>query len=121
MRPGAPEPFQWPSALEVNQRLHVAEAVAKYRQCASESRSLLRVVPGPGAEAAAGFQKFVNYLVERQRAGLVRLPPVGARARSLYLLVPDDEALQEMRLGAAALGPDPGALQLVVLLVSGPH
>jgi hypothetical protein len=46
----------------------------------------------------------------------------GGRQRTLYLLVPEEGALREMRLGPAALGlgPDQGQLQLVALVVGGP-
>eukprot|EP00899_Mesostigma_viride_P026941 jgi/Mesvir1/7431/Mv19212-RA.1 len=92
------EPVGWPSVLDVIMRADLTHVLTNvFKGTPAQQRSLLRLTAEEGESNHTQFIKFIEYLVQRQRAGVVKLPPVpGALApaapsksgRMLYLLPP---------------------------------
>jgi hypothetical protein len=108
---GAAEPAGWPPALNMTSRSPYELLAQLYQQLAPGER-YVRLLRPAGEGQAAAFAAFVEYLVQRRRAGVVALPdgPGGGR-RTLYLAPPVAEVLQLLQLR----GGPPDALYAVVV------
>jgi hypothetical protein len=100
-QPGsAPEPRHWPDALHINHRTKVSEALDQYVVAAPHLRAVRVLVPqeSPAGNVQA-IQHFVQYLTNKNRAGMVKLPAAhGLAPRAVYLIVPEPEVCQTLQV-----------------------
>lgn len=96
----ASEPHAWPSALHINHRISVEDALEHYAAAAPHARAVRVLLPqeSPAGNVQA-IQTFVQYLTSKGRAGMVKLPAAnGASPRSLYLIVPRPHVCQSLQV-----------------------
>lgn len=103
------EPQGWPDVLDVRLRVDLNIAIKLEGEC-----SLLYLSAGDTSADREGLVKFIRYLTERRRAGVVQLKDGGgdrSRDRTLYLIPPTDLVAQS--LGISSVPKD----SLIVLVV----
>lgn len=91
------------------------EMLAPLLQQVAPADRCVRVLRRSDEGQAAAFKSFIDYLVQRKRAGVVNLPEGGGGKRTLYLVPPVPQALEQLQLRAV-----PGdVLYALVVLSSG--
>ncbi|WIA21210.1 hypothetical protein OEZ85_000455 [Tetradesmus obliquus] len=103
MLTSAPEPRGWPDALHVNFRICVGDALEQYAASAPDARAVRLLLPlSPDGGDATALQSFINYLNGKDRAGMVKLPPLrehGLGPRAVYLIPPKPGVCQQLQVG----------------------
>ncbi|WIA41509.1 hypothetical protein OEZ86_008880 [Tetradesmus obliquus] len=103
MLTSAPEPRGWPDALHVNFRICVGDALEQYAASAPDTRAVRLLLPlHPDGGDATALQSFINYLNGKDRAGMVKLPPLrehGLGPRAVYLIPPKPGVCQQLQVG----------------------
>lgn len=97
----AAEPQHWPEQLHVNYRICIPDAVEQYMQAAPEQRAVRLLLPQIPDADTQQLQQFINYLNGKDRAGMVKLPPIreqGLGPRSVYLIVPKPQVCQQLQV-----------------------
>lgn len=91
------EPMCWPDVLDVNQRVDIKYVLhTLFKSVVQQNKAVRKLVPGPGEDQR--MRKFHEYLEQRSRAGVIKLPgvpgepPVGPRV--MYLLPPSSSICQ---------------------------
>lgn len=101
------EPKEWPNVLDVRLRVDLNIALKPEGE-----RSLLHLSAGNDTSDREGLMRFIQYLTDRTRAGVVQLKgSSGDRSgdRTLYLIPPTESA-------AKALGVEVGARDSLIVL-----
>lgn len=99
----------WPGTLDMQHRIMIPQALELWKEHDPDHRGWAWVQPDGDSQA---FDKFVQYLTARDRAGIVR-PPVAPNVlyHTLYLIpAPSDDAVDQV--GASK----EGGTQLLLLL-----
>jgi hypothetical protein len=113
------EPVEWPPVLDVLARSRVGEVLDAYRSAPHAMRAVRRLLPagGPGSRDDGGVGEFLDYLLSRDRAGLVRIPRGGGvgHPRDLHLLAPDEGVARALGLGGG-YAPRPGERSLLAVV-----
>jgi len=116
----AVEPQGWPDQLHVNYRISVDDAVEQYTNALPEQRAVRRLLPlDPGKGDAQKLKQFIDYLILKDRAGMVKLPGVRelrVGPRAVYLIVPQPKICQQLQVAwdsqdvmlIAVVVPQPG-------------
>lgn len=97
----AAEPQHWPEQLHVNYRICVPDVIEQYMQAPPEQRAVRLLLPQSPDADTQQLQQFINYLNGKDRAGMVKLPPVreqGLGPRSVYLIVPTPQLCQQLQV-----------------------
>jgi hypothetical protein len=114
------EPQGWPDQLHVNYRISVDDAVEQYTNALPEQRAVRRLLPlDPGKGDAQKLKQFIDYLILKDRAGMVKLPGVRelrVGPRAVYLIVPQPKICQQLQVAwdsqdvmlIAVVVPQPG-------------
>jgi activating signal cointegrator complex subunit 2 len=82
---GPYEPFGWPDKLDVTKRADFKSVKSSFLATPPNQREVCRLFPAP--EQHEGFEQFVGYLRQRDRAGVVKVPATERLwQRMLYIL-----------------------------------
>jgi activating signal cointegrator complex subunit 2 len=81
------EPIEWPTKLDVTKRADFKSVKNTFNSTPLAQREVCRMFVAPGSENHDGFEQFISYLKQRERAGVVK---IGAGEsmwpRMLYIL-----------------------------------
>eukprot|EP00873_Tetraselmis_striata_P021088 jgi/Tetstr1/441352/TSEL_029603.t1 len=92
---------RWPACLDVVLRADLSYVVNHiYKTCPLPERSVQHLVAAAGEEHRRAFVKFLQYLGDRTRAGVVKLPPGEgqAEARTMYLVPPSTGVCESLEV-----------------------
>ncbi|KAL3683783.1 hypothetical protein R1sor_001805 [Riccia sorocarpa] len=81
------EPFEWPKELDVTKRADFKSVQTSFTCTSSSQREVCRIFVAPGPGHSDGFQQFIDYLKQRDRAGVVKIGRGETMwSRMLYIL-----------------------------------
>ena len=82
------DPLGWPSTLDMAQRVETSHVLQHLLKSVPARKRAVRRLAATSPSGTAALAELCAYLLERQRAGCIKLPAGGAsgRARELYLL-----------------------------------
>ncbi|KAL2635676.1 hypothetical protein R1flu_007155 [Riccia fluitans] len=81
------EPFQWPKDLDVTKRADFKSVQTSFTCTSPSQREVCRIFVSPGPGNPDGFQQFIDYLKQRDRAGVVKIGRGESMwSRMLYIL-----------------------------------
>ena len=111
---GATEPLEWPQSLEVNQRADV-KYLCDTLFPSTDARHKQMILFQPLQEAdEKGLDSFDQYLRQKQRAGVVFLPPLSsASQRTMYLIPVTDDVCYRLQINRHRI-PWPSMIGIVV-------
>ncbi|GLI70445.1 hypothetical protein VaNZ11_015358 [Volvox africanus] len=117
--PGEREPVTWPATLDVKLRVDLSYVIhSLYSHTTPHARAMRRLVTAGGADQRTKLSDFMTYLLDKNRAGVIKLEAAaGLPPRTLYLVPPSEQVCAA--LGAEWTAGEPFLLALVVPTASG--
>ena len=95
------EPFDWPTTLDVLMRAELTHVLSHvFKSTPTQHRAIRWLHAKGGPDNTKAFVKFIDYLGQRLRAGVVKLTKgqseKGRAARTLYLIPPSTSVCAAM-------------------------
>lgn len=112
---GAPEPQEWPQSLEVNQRADVKYLCDTLFPSTDASHKQIALFQPLQEADEKGLNGFDQYLRQKQRAGVVFLPPIAPSTsqRTMYLIPVIDDVCYRLQIDRHKI-PWPSMIGIVV-------
>ncbi|KAK3263567.1 hypothetical protein CYMTET_27635, partial [Cymbomonas tetramitiformis] len=102
----------WPATLDVLMRAELSHVLSHvYKSASQDKRTIRRIVPSGGAENHKAFMKFIEYLGQRSRAGVVKIGENGQKHTKTIYLIPPSASV------CAALGVDRDLRECIIALI----